>query len=405
MVKFLSKVIGKQEAQENIREVRPHLNLTSSLGRQAGSAQSEQYVTGGGFDTDRLKGANNFHSAVTEMPLRLALFTLQFAILLMTVTGDTLARNDDDGSQRIYRFKRIIGGTPVMKGEYPWAVSVQAKRFRGLAGLLHRNEQHYCGGALIDPTWVVTAAHCLYGEDDSGELIGYLDPKMWHVRMASEKLKPTIMERVKGLYRRAFNAIFGYVKEQPFYHIRNIFHHPKYTKENLEYDIALFQLKEEPVMRKMKHLALIELPNSYVGERWPKVNQSCIAVGWGCSFVDGPPTMRMQSVELPVLSPEDCKKKYAAYINLTTEQEFCAGFRNGNKGICPGDSGGPLVCEDDEGFLRLAGVTSATHSKQPADFPAIFTRVSYFVAWIREVIRQNPQKDSVSLLDFFRLKN
>ncbi|KAF5398806.1 hypothetical protein PHET_07530 [Paragonimus heterotremus] len=62
---------------------------------------------------------------------------------------------------------------------------------------------------------------------------------------------------------------------------------------------------------------------------------TCTAVGWGCSFADGPPTMKSQAIELPVLSPQVCQKMYSAYINLTTSHEFCAGYYNGNKGICP----------------------------------------------------------------------
>ncbi|VEL13947.1 unnamed protein product [Protopolystoma xenopodis] len=36
----------------------------------------------------------------------------------------------------------------------------------------------------------------------------------------------------------------------------------------------------------------------------------------------------------------------------------------------------------------MAGVVSATHRSKPGDFPAIFTRVSYFVEWIRETIKE-----------------
>lgn len=45
--------------------------------------------------------------------------------------------------------------------------------------------------------------------------------------------------------------------------------------------------------------------------------------------------MKIQSVELPVLDPETCRNMYSAYINLTIDHEFCAGYHMGNKGICP----------------------------------------------------------------------
>ncbi|WP_344336481.1 trypsin-like serine protease, partial [Kitasatospora putterlickiae] len=46
----------------------------------------------------------------------------------------------------------VVGGTPVTAGQTPYLVSLA----RG---------GHFCGGALLDPTTVVTAAHCVAGTD------------------------------------------------------------------------------------------------------------------------------------------------------------------------------------------------------------------------------------------------
>ncbi|CAH8538121.1 unnamed protein product [Schistosoma haematobium] len=126
------------------------------------------------------------------------------------------------------RFKRIIGGQSVPRGTHPWAASIQAKRHTSWSTLVTGSEQHYCGAALIKPDWIITAAHCLYDSGEDDEIISYLHPKMWHVRMATEKLSPGILERLKGAFNRVFNSIFGHVKLQTFYHVEEIFHHPKY---------------------------------------------------------------------------------------------------------------------------------------------------------------------------------
>ncbi|TPP65165.1 hypothetical protein FGIG_05859 [Fasciola gigantica] len=73
--------------------------------------------------------------------------------------------------KRLIRVKRIIGGHPVHQGDYPWAASIQARRFRDITVLFRRNVEHYCGAVLIAPNWVLTAAHCLYTEDENGDLI------------------------------------------------------------------------------------------------------------------------------------------------------------------------------------------------------------------------------------------
>lgn len=49
---------------------------------------------------------------------------------------------------------RIVGGFPAAAGQFPWQVAVQ---YRTSAG------NYFCGGSLIDPNWVLTAAHCAVG--------------------------------------------------------------------------------------------------------------------------------------------------------------------------------------------------------------------------------------------------
>lgn len=53
-----------------------------------------------------------------------------------------------DCSVLVSNGQRIVGGTLATKNEWAWQVSMQ---WRG---------RHVCGGAIISPRWVITAAHC-----------------------------------------------------------------------------------------------------------------------------------------------------------------------------------------------------------------------------------------------------
>ncbi|XP_068839230.1 serine protease 44-like [Capricornis sumatraensis] len=67
-----------------------------------------------------------------------------------------------------HRKMRIVGGRPAPDRKWPWQVSLQI------------NNVHMCGGSLIAPRWVLTAAHCIFGFEE------------YTVRMGSTLLRPQL---------------------------------------------------------------------------------------------------------------------------------------------------------------------------------------------------------------------
>ncbi len=268
--------------------------------------------------------------------------------------------------------RRIVGGDKADADAWPWMAALIEPGW----GSDYLNQ--YCGGSLIHPRWILTAAHCV--KDDDGLITDVRN-----------------IEAVLGTHD---------LKSGPGQHfaVKQILVHPLYGDGNYstpDSDIALLEL-ETPA----EGYPTIPV---YTGSDTLAGKES-IVIGWGSTRGWGnlPRVMDpwiLRQVTVPAVSNEECKRAFAEEGYIDTDYTIdssmlCAGDINGGKDSCYGDSGGPLIVQD-EGIWKVAGLVSwgeGFYCGEPGLY-GVYTRVSEFTDFIssRTGIRSFPAAPAFTL--------
>ncbi|XP_066061178.1 cathepsin G-like [Chamaea fasciata] len=229
---------------------------------------------------------------------------------------------------------RIIGGREVKPHSRPYMAYLEIQNDR---------VSFSCGGFLIRPDAVLSAAHCV---DMEG------------------KVRITV---ILGAHN-----IRGRERSQQRIHVRHWVIHPKYSRDGFKNDIVLLKLK--PKARINKYVQLISIPSR---KEHVRAGAKCKVAGWGWTSVTQDTTNVMREVELKVQNGTICHQLFKKYQR---QSMICVGDDFSKKATYYGDSGGPLVCKQ-----KAHGIVS--HARESNLFPEVFTRISYFEPWIREQLR------------------
>ncbi|MBY5568339.1 trypsin-like serine protease [Rhizobium leguminosarum] len=283
---------------------------------------------------------------------------LNVTAVMLLLGSPALAQQDTDFAGE--DGGRVIGGQTAKKGEWPWQVKIlapdpeQRGRFGG-----------HCGGSLISPRWILTAAHCV----TSGRS-GKQDLFARDLLIVEGKSKIDKVIAVDG-------------PDKPGLAVEEVIIHEDFDRKVFANDIALIKLSE-PAKSKPAILA------SASDDEVEAAGHPAVVTGWGYTKADHGwddkylPT-ELQEVELPIVLREDCRAAYrdsSMRMNPIDERNVCAGYAEGGKDACQGDSGGPLVAQrPDKRWIQL-GIVSWGAGCAEAEHYGVYTRVAAFRDWI-----------------------
>ena len=254
---------------------------------------------------------------------------------------------------------RIINGSTGFTATYPWMASISVITPDGMY-------ESSCGGSLIAPNWVLTAAHC------------FLDKTFKAVDL-------TAADRTTVL----LNSDTKYPEEAGSFSVmaKQVIVHPSYNPDDLtslnteNFDIALVELKS-PV-----NLPTIPLAAGS-GPALPDGTETII-MGWGTTGVDANqqsinPSNNLLQAQQKTVSKSQCNFLYGGFI---TENMLCAGAiqAGGTTDTCQGDSGGPMLVTSTSGFIQV-GIVSFGGICGTPDEPAVYTRISNLNNFISQYV-------------------
>ncbi|XP_054448596.1 transmembrane protease serine 4 [Pteronotus mesoamericanus] len=234
---------------------------------------------------------------------------------------------------------RVVGGEKASVDSWPWQVSIQY------------NKQHICGGSILDPHWILTAAHCFRK---------HLDVSNWKVRAGSDKMGNFPSLPVTKIFVTELNTTY-----------------PK------EKDIALVKLQYPLTFSDTVRPICLPFPDEELTPATP-----VWVIGWGFTEQGGG---KMSDVllqaSIQVIDRTRCNAE-DAYQGEVTKEMLCAGILEGGTDTCQGDSGGPLMYHSD--LWQVVGIVSWGHGCGGPSTPGVYTKVTAYLNWIYSVRKSEP---------------
>jgi trypsin len=271
-------------------------------------------------------------------------------------TGSVRAARRFAGGAKQKRQPRIVGGSPTTIAEWPWQAAITANPAIYGGNAFARQ---FCGGSLVTPTIVITAAHCTY------EIFGSRGFDAVS-NFASVTGRTTLSNNSQG-QEIAWSNYYVFVDGAG---------QPLFNGDVTDGWDAVFAELAFP--SPSSNSTPIQIAGASEASSWAPGDENAWATGWGSTSPGGSGVDTLREVNIDMIADSTCASgPYAGRFDAETM--VCAGEIAGGQDTCQGDSGGPLVVPLGPGGtspFRLVGDTSWGDSCALANRPGIYGRVA-----------------------------
>ncbi|KAM8974930.1 coagulation factor X [Pelodytes ibericus] len=253
-----------------------------------------------------------------------------------TIQPNIYDDDDDDGPN-----ERIVGGRECKFGECPWQ-----------AVLVSEENEAFCGGTILTPQFILSAAHCMNQTKYFKVVVGELN-----------------INKKEGT--------------ESIHKVERIIIHPKFVRLTYDYDIAVIKLKE--VINFTDNIIPACIPDPDFADQVLMNEPQAMISGFGRIHERGVQATKLQMLNIPYVKRQRCKESSKFVI---TDNMFCAGYDKKVKDACQGDSGGPHVTPFKDTYFVTGIVSWGEGCAQEGKY-GVYTKVSNLYKWLRGVLKKN----------------
>ncbi|MEZ9658118.1 MULTISPECIES: trypsin-like serine protease [unclassified Vibrio] len=291
----------------------------------------------------------------TMRPVRKAVLGLLAPLIYTSSVMAT--ENTDESTPDLGVTPYIVNGSDASVTEFPSMASLFIDRI-DYDGVYSTGP--YCGATILDNYHVLTAAHCIYG-DENAQLFTVVVPQLEDTSLFPNGSIQKV--RVSEVYYRTdySNSI----------------------NQLLRNDIAILKLEASLNLQSSAETVIPQF------ETYLNAANDFVAVGHGDIETDVDGTTLLQQVDLTYVDTLNCK---AVFGPLVTDKQICFNGNGPNNGLyggtCQGDSGGPVFWKNGSTYEQV-GITSfgPTTCGDDIGVTSVFTEVYDYKDWITDVTK------------------